>query len=824
MMTANEHIIFLDLQEFFADDRRRSKILINQNCRKIIDLEEKITQIFGITSFHLLSDGHFLPSCEDIALLKNGEVVCVRPSICPSKSNLLDESFYKSSYIEKNLKLKDEASAEVVLKDIRKDESNKELHIEEADSIPKRRKKKHRIEENNDTLEENQYTLYASTPNNTNASLRLADPQENEEMVERPLCLSDRKKKKKIKLEKNSYDSGLKLKKTKKRKHQVLDDGTTGDDSILKRNCAENVENEEVCQVKKRKKKCSREKTESIGNPTTDNTNNQEISNSNQKNNVNIIKIDIIRERTNSEKVKKSSDVCCEDLENSNSKMPFQDQNLDKESRSKNDTEADKFHPRPLPHIKARDKESWSTLPLSKTTNIVKIIKLPIDKIEIDLSRFVFVPNVCIPHETPQEINTSNTVDGISQTHTMKETEQKNASDPSPCDEQPAHKDKSSEPNSLSTSPNQTKFTNSLESSQNKPIPISENEKQNCDGDEMAKNQNSSSVSFACQNSNNLEMDENSQDSTRSRNEALEVWRKKICEKTQGFKMATLSNLNELCEEPALKRCSSENKNENGESGVLLDINESQFNPILNEAIGNSSTLMDTQNERPVKTQDTTKEYSSGANTDVGLGTQDISELVEITSSNGISSPTIEEDSSLSVSIVSDIGQSFEMKRKRRRRHKKKKKNDTFFNEEFKDVSWVKNTPFVPAKPKIHVRFDDSDNDLPVLQNKTQSEIQDLGENTEMTENVILDASSQREPEISSKAPKTESIAEVPNEIEKIHHAENEETPDCSRSQEFPNSSKEKILERYKSELLRIVDAMNTVKNQDFSCQNNSSP
>lgn len=74
-MAKSECIILLDLHEFFADDRQRSIILINQNYKKIKDLEDRISDIFGIKEFHLLINDHLLPSCEDIALLKSGDTV-----------------------------------------------------------------------------------------------------------------------------------------------------------------------------------------------------------------------------------------------------------------------------------------------------------------------------------------------------------------------------------------------------------------------------------------------------------------------------------------------------------------------------------------------------------------------------------------------------------------------------------------------------------------------------------------------------------------------------------------------------------------------------
>lgn len=75
MMARKDITILLDLQDFFSDDRQRSKILVSQKSTKIADLEDKISQVFGIKRFHLLSDGCFLPSCEDIAIIKNGETV-----------------------------------------------------------------------------------------------------------------------------------------------------------------------------------------------------------------------------------------------------------------------------------------------------------------------------------------------------------------------------------------------------------------------------------------------------------------------------------------------------------------------------------------------------------------------------------------------------------------------------------------------------------------------------------------------------------------------------------------------------------------------------
>lgn len=67
--------ITVNLNDFFADYRSRCKVFINEKIKKISDLEQKIKKIFEISDFYLICDNSYLPSVEDVRVLKKDDVI-----------------------------------------------------------------------------------------------------------------------------------------------------------------------------------------------------------------------------------------------------------------------------------------------------------------------------------------------------------------------------------------------------------------------------------------------------------------------------------------------------------------------------------------------------------------------------------------------------------------------------------------------------------------------------------------------------------------------------------------------------------------------------
>ncbi|KAL3288340.1 hypothetical protein HHI36_002788 [Cryptolaemus montrouzieri] len=86
--------INVSLKSFFADNRTRAKLFIDENIKNISNLEEKITRIFGIKHFYLLNNGQLLPSCEDIRILDKDAVIRVVPNNFLPPKLLLDDEYY----------------------------------------------------------------------------------------------------------------------------------------------------------------------------------------------------------------------------------------------------------------------------------------------------------------------------------------------------------------------------------------------------------------------------------------------------------------------------------------------------------------------------------------------------------------------------------------------------------------------------------------------------------------------------------------------------------------------------------------------------------
>lgn len=67
--------ITLHLTHFFQDYRSISKIFVNSKMKCIADLENHVRQIFDLEKFYFISNGHFIPSTEDIRILQQDDVV-----------------------------------------------------------------------------------------------------------------------------------------------------------------------------------------------------------------------------------------------------------------------------------------------------------------------------------------------------------------------------------------------------------------------------------------------------------------------------------------------------------------------------------------------------------------------------------------------------------------------------------------------------------------------------------------------------------------------------------------------------------------------------
>ncbi|KAK9877494.1 hypothetical protein WA026_018605 [Henosepilachna vigintioctopunctata] len=94
-MARKTYTITVILKAFFTDCRAQAKIFISEDIQTVLDLENKISRIFGIKDFHLLSNENLLPSCEDIRLLDKADIVSVLPN--DSHTNLLlPKRFYST--------------------------------------------------------------------------------------------------------------------------------------------------------------------------------------------------------------------------------------------------------------------------------------------------------------------------------------------------------------------------------------------------------------------------------------------------------------------------------------------------------------------------------------------------------------------------------------------------------------------------------------------------------------------------------------------------------------------------------------------------------
>ncbi|KAG5887927.1 hypothetical protein JTB14_003023 [Gonioctena quinquepunctata] len=79
MSIARNFRVIVNLSNFFSDHRHRARVFVSENIQTIQDLQDKISRIFQIQSFHLTSQNEFLPPSEDVRILQNDELLWATP-------------------------------------------------------------------------------------------------------------------------------------------------------------------------------------------------------------------------------------------------------------------------------------------------------------------------------------------------------------------------------------------------------------------------------------------------------------------------------------------------------------------------------------------------------------------------------------------------------------------------------------------------------------------------------------------------------------------------------------------------------------------------
>lgn len=74
-MDTRQFKIVVQLDNFFQDHRREARIFVNKSMKTIEDLENHISQVFGVSSFYLCCQSQFLPPVEDVRVLQEDDVV-----------------------------------------------------------------------------------------------------------------------------------------------------------------------------------------------------------------------------------------------------------------------------------------------------------------------------------------------------------------------------------------------------------------------------------------------------------------------------------------------------------------------------------------------------------------------------------------------------------------------------------------------------------------------------------------------------------------------------------------------------------------------------
>ncbi|XP_074032892.1 uncharacterized protein [Leptinotarsa decemlineata] len=138
MSKSNNLRLTINLSNFFCDHRHRARIFVNENIETIQDLQNKISQIFGIDNFYLISQDEFLPPSENVGMLQNGEVLWAMPARPTEAIQVLNET---RSAIENNVSSKSRKKISLQV----------DSTIEKPNKSKKRKKSRHALE---DTLEE----------------------------------------------------------------------------------------------------------------------------------------------------------------------------------------------------------------------------------------------------------------------------------------------------------------------------------------------------------------------------------------------------------------------------------------------------------------------------------------------------------------------------------------------------------------------------------------------------------------------------------------------------------------------------------------------
>ncbi|XP_044254207.1 coilin-like [Tribolium madens] len=148
--------VTLNLSMFFHDHRSLAKIFINKNMKFIKDVENHITNIFGIRNFFLKCENQYLPPVEDIQILNNDEVIwalpCDKTTIVPCANSTLNVTREEERPKVKNKNYQGDETMEVEdIPVIHKKKKTKKKHreIEEELAEPETKKKKIRDSEKN---------------------------------------------------------------------------------------------------------------------------------------------------------------------------------------------------------------------------------------------------------------------------------------------------------------------------------------------------------------------------------------------------------------------------------------------------------------------------------------------------------------------------------------------------------------------------------------------------------------------------------------------------------------------------------------------------
>lgn len=780
-MAKSECIILLDLHEFFADDRQRSIILINQNYKKIKDLEDRISDIFGIKEFHLLINDHLLPSCEDIALLKSGDTVCIKPNIFPSNSLLLSGLYYtnnsNTSVEGKTISNNEMATTQLV------QECNEVEASSKRNKVSKKRKVKHKVinghEESNEIL-----GLYSIKPNNSEINTVSTDfegIQQNEVVIETNSLQSYNKKKRKRKSEINAGEDYVSdLKKYKEGKHTLLDEESQKA-SNLENKCKKTVTQENF-------NACKYETTQIIENNESKAKMIFMNDDEEQMNNKNYTHLGDILKFTKDERINDSGSlvdsVLQKNSKSSAERSLYQKQQSEKFEKkifnSAHITECNKIQSQPLPFKKAKDITSWRTTPLSKTINLVKIIKVPTVKIEIDYSRFLNIPDPEIDESNENISDITSKTSKISIPHNF---ESQNISRISPQKKlhidsnNPSHLDINSQNYLDQHNTELIQFNNcsqitqdtlkqkkcinssdldqSLFTSEENDLNCREIKKKelmphpNSTDENSLFNSYSQDVNCSDMGFDHLKLIENSQKiESLTKSEARELWRQKINQKyIQNYEnsekelLKTVNrhlNMDQLCMNSSVKGSKNfflvENKIEEKNSRIEENTKEEFpidiFKNMIEFSGANSKQL--TVNIVPNKTYNQELQFA------VLRSENEVkNRMIELSSGVETSVDSIDEDLVFSNTTEKD-GNFVEPKRRRRRRHKKKIKE--IFPKKVENTSREKTFSWIPAKPKLHLRFNDFDNVIPVQSDVTNpgDQIIEIGEKIKILGDVSI--------------------------------------------------------------------------------------